>query len=264
MSNNWISSGISGGISLVATWPMEYLKTIKQLPNNNNKKIFNLVKKDIKLNGITTIYKGLAPQLITSIPRTSIRFTSFNYFNKLFNNQNKTNIPITFSAGLFAGMMESITIYTPSEVIKVQAIKNSNLKSSQIIKNIYKNNGLKGFYQGLLPTIYRQSTTQGFSFLGNTISKKYYINYFDSSIASLLAGITGGAFAVYVNNPLDVIKTTSQSYNKNVKISKIINNIYQDNGIKGFYKGSLFRCLRVAPLHGITFFCFDYINKILN
>ena len=52
MNNSIIIGGITGFISQGLTWPMEYLKTTKQLPRYNNYSIFNTLKTDIKTNGL--------------------------------------------------------------------------------------------------------------------------------------------------------------------------------------------------------------------
>jgi len=263
-TKTFINGGISGGIALTLVYPLEYLKTIKQLPKNyHQKNIFGLVKNDIKQNGIKSIFRGYLPQLLSSIPRTSIRFISFNYANKVLNNENKKSHLKNFGAGLFAGTMESITVYTPSEVLKVQNINHPKKNLTQIIKYIYQTNGIYGFYNGLFPTILRQGTTQGLSFLGNNFSRKYYSKYFGDTSSSFLSGVTGGIFATVINNPLDVIKTNQQSFDKKSKdtIMETVKQIYRSNGIKGFYKGLIFRSLRVGPLHGITFMMLSFLNK---
>lgn len=259
MTNSFIIGGISGCISQSIVWPIEYMKTIKQLPEHRNLSIIKTVKNDIKLNGLRSIYRGLIPQLITTIPRAALRYSIFDQLKNSYSNDNLTNLK-KLSFGMIAGGSEAIILTTSSEVIKVQLIHNKN-DSITTLKNFYKNNGIKGFYKGIIPTTLRQSTNHGITFL-TVENLRPLINEIDyiNPYSSLFAGMIGGTLAVTLNNPIDVIKTYKQSDRLNDSTTKIIKEIYQNKGIKGFYSGLALRFLRVGPMYGITFFIYDSLT----
>ena len=260
MTNSFIIGGISGCISQSIVWPVEYMKTIKQLPKYKNLSIIQTIKSDIKLNGITNIYRGLIPQLITTMPRTALRYSIFDYLKNNYSNDNISNFKKLFF-GMIAGGTEAIILTTPSEVIKVQLINNKN-DSITTLKNFYKNNGIKGFYKGSLSTTLRQSTNHGITFLTVENLRPIFneVDYI-KPYGSLFAGMIGGTLAVTLNNPIDVIKTYKQSDRLNDSTTKIIKEIYQNKGVKGFYSGLALRSLRVGPMYGITFFIYDLLIK---
>lgn len=260
MTNSFIIGGISGCISQSIVWPIEYMKTIKQLPEYRNLSIIKTIKSDIKFNGITNIYRGLIPQVITTMPRTALRYSIFDHLKNNYSNDNISNLK-KLSFGMIAGGTEAIILTTPSEVIKVQLINNKN-DSITTLKNFYKNNGIKGFYKGSLSTTLRQSTNHGITFLTveNLRPRFNEIDYI-KPYSSLFAGMIGGTIAVTLNNPIDVIKTYKQSDRLNDSTSKIIKEIYLNKGIKGFYSGLALRSLRVGPMYGITFFIYDSLTK---
>lgn len=257
--------GISGLFSQIITWPLEFIKTTKQLPKyKDERSILNVVRNEVKINGYKILFTGILPQVTSSIPRSSLRFYTFNKLNEILDNKDKKNNIKNFYTGIIAGGIEASVIMTPAEVIKVKSIKYCKESNLSIIKRIYKNQGLSGFYQGIYPTVLRQATTQGFSFLAFNYSKPRYLNYFkDDNISSFLAGLTGGCFAVFVNHPIDTIKTRIQSNKLKGNLLNDIKNMYQENGILRFYKGGLLRGLRVGTLHGITFLSYDFFKKIL-
>ena len=272
MSNSFIIGGISGGISQTIMWPIEYMKTIKQLPESKNSSITQIFFKDIKTNGILSIYRGLVPQLTSAIPRTAMRYSTFDYLKNTVKDKNGNNTNLQkLSFGMIAGAFEAITITTPAEVIKVQLVNDNTRGSKDGLSNkstfgnilnslnkFYKINGLSGFYKGSLMTTIRQSTNHGITFLA-VENMRPLLNNYDNirPISGLLSGFTGGTLAVLLNNPIDVIKTNKQSERLNDSTSKIINEIYQKKGIQGFYSGLVLRTLRVGPMYGISFYIYD-------
>jgi hypothetical protein len=83
MTNSFIIGGISGCISQTIMWPIEYMKTLKQLPEYKNLSITRTFIKDIRTNGFISIYRGLAPQLTSAIPRTAMRYAVFDHLKIL-------------------------------------------------------------------------------------------------------------------------------------------------------------------------------------
>ena len=106
------------------------------------------------------------------------------------------------------------------------------------------------------------SSTQGVTFL----TYDYSINYLNKSYyfknnSALYAGIAGGVASVFVNNPIDVIKTYKQSDRINSNTLSIAKEIFESKGIIGFYNGLIFRTARVAPLQGITLCTYSILSK---
>ena len=145
MDNSIIIGGISGVISQGLTWPMEYLKTKKQLPIYSKANVFNIIKTDIKTNGILSIYRGLSPQLISSFPRAGVRFAVYENL-KIFLEDDNGNLSTSkkFTCGLIAGGIEAATVMTPAEVIKIQTInKNENKANTNVVVQISPLNEIK-------------------------------------------------------------------------------------------------------------------------
>ena len=159
-STSILNKSLVGMLSQGLTWPLEYIKIVKQFDGVGGKSIANIIKNDIKTNGILVVYKGLMPQIITSVPRFTIRFSVYESLNKY--NTNNSEV-MKFGTGLIAGGVESTFVCTPNEAIKMQMIKNK-ATIFPTIHNIYNANGIGGFWKGGIATISRQSTTQGISF----------------------------------------------------------------------------------------------------
>lgn len=74
--------------------------------------------------------------------------------------------------------------------------------------------GVKGVYQGLVPTIMKQSTNQAIRFFVMESLKEWYKGGDNNkTIPKLYVGAFGalaGAASVYGNTPIDVVKTRMQ------------------------------------------------------
>ena len=127
--------------------------------------------------------------------------------------------------------MESCLIYTPSEYLKIQAMKNNTLR--MLKPKIYQNP--KILFKGLLPTMVRTGTNQAVCFT----FYDYFNEYFSSSLGhhsgKLVTGSLGAVTAVMVNNPIDVIKTKTQASNSS--ILSATKDIITNDGILGFWRG---------------------------
>ena len=80
-----IAGGITGGIEICITYPTEYVKTQLQLDEKvgKYKGIFDCAKQTVQTNGVRGLYRGLPVLLYGSIPKSAVRFGSFEQFKKL-------------------------------------------------------------------------------------------------------------------------------------------------------------------------------------
>merc|ERR1739838_497331 len=79
-----VVGGITGGIEICITYPTEYVKTQLQLDEKvgKYKGILDCAKQTVKSNGVTGLYRGLPVLLYGSIPKSAVRFGSFEQFKK--------------------------------------------------------------------------------------------------------------------------------------------------------------------------------------
>ena len=142
-----IIGGLCGGIAQgFFQTPLQRLKTEAMTMNNNNN--FNsthLFKKIINKNGITGLYKGLAPMTLKKGLDWGIRFYGIETFKNNFPEFYQTT-PGKFAAGLCGGLLSLTTLPFDVMVAKIQKSE-SKLDVKQII-NLMKQDGFKGFFKG--------------------------------------------------------------------------------------------------------------------
>ncbi|KAF6036009.1 hypothetical protein EB796_005678 [Bugula neritina] len=82
-----IAGGLTGGIEICITFPTEFVKTQLQLDQKTGatKKyngIFDCVRQTVRAHGVLGLYRGLTVLLYGSIPKSAVRFGSFEEFKK--------------------------------------------------------------------------------------------------------------------------------------------------------------------------------------
>ena len=157
-----ISGLISGFASTLVVVPVDRIKILMQNKETITKNLFKP----------SSLYKGFSITLFRETPGFGIYFTTYNKLTNKFNNEK--SLLKSFIFGSLSGFTSWIFIY-PSDLIKTkyQSIKNTSIVSvNHVIKQIYKNNGLTGFYSGFSFAILRAIPLHGGVFLGYEYSKK--------------------------------------------------------------------------------------------
>lgn len=179
---------IAGLANAVVAIPVEHIRIKMQVEGTKLIKKYNgsfdCLMKIYKEHGIQGIYKGGAPTL----PREAIAyFFYFGMYEGLMQYSEKTHgdrnsIPLwkVLFFGALAGYGEWVPGY-PFDVIKskyqADDIKNpkyTSLKSCAV--DIYKTNGFKGFYSGLLPCLMRAPPATAATFAGFELTSRAWDN----------------------------------------------------------------------------------------
>ena len=149
VNNSIISGAVAGFASSFIVTPVERLKIMSQIDPTT---------KIIKRYNLPYLFKGLSSTFTREMPGFAIYFTSYEYMKKiLIGRSNNDSIIDTinnlqpydhFIMGGISGFLAWFFIY-PQDLVKTQIqASTDNIKPLHIIKSIYKNNGLKGFFRG--------------------------------------------------------------------------------------------------------------------
>lgn len=189
-------------------------------------------------------------------------------------------------AGAGSGALVAFVL-TPVELVKCKLQIQQQHVSSQnytgpghVMSHVWRHHGLLGFYRGFLATMVRE-TFGGMFWFGayeyacaafldrkqrrdhrNALTKKDL-----SSIELMISGAMGGIGYNVSMFPVDVIKSISQTDEEVRKglpprsMGQVAKSIYQDAGIRGFYRGCGITALRSAPTSAIIFF--TYVSACL-
>ncbi|PVV01430.1 hypothetical protein BB560_002114 [Smittium megazygosporum] len=242
------------------------------------KSIFNLKR----------FYVGLSPNIAGNCVSWGLYFGWYNWIKQEISirqgtasgkkyGQNKQGASfLSAKQHLFASSMAGVLtqlVANPFWVIKVRMCQPRELKGSIEYKGVidglfklWKAEGLKGYYKGLVPGIIGVSHG-ALQFMAYEEMKKYlvvkkYNSLQDSSFSYLeylSMSTTSKLFAAAVTYPYQVVRTRMQS-TESIKYKSVLSTImiiYRGEGIQGFYKGLGPNIIRVLPGTMITFLVYE-------
>ncbi|CAG8647958.1 5459_t:CDS:2 [Funneliformis caledonium] len=222
------------------------------------------IVKIVRYEGITSLWRGLSPALVMSIPVTVIYFVGYDYLRDSLWSNWKGKYSETYSP-LIAGATArtiSATVISPLELFRtrMQGPEGANgLK--EVMKGVQKMakiNGVSSLWRGLEPTLYRDVPFSAIYWAGYELTKKHLSNYMheknvDGNInkfeIAFLSGAASGSVAATLTTPFDVAKTRRQvamNQTKRPTMSRILRQIVEEEGYKGLFRGGTLRISKVA------------------
>ncbi|RQM20845.1 hypothetical protein B5M09_003698 [Aphanomyces astaci] len=263
-----VAGAIAGGIEMCSIWPMEMIKTNLQLGTmkSHYTKMLPGFRYHIQTGGVLSLYRGLAPVLVGSLPKAGLRFGAFDSIKQLLADEHGQSTPLrNLAAGMSAGAIEAILVTTPTETVKTKLI-DANAGMLHGIKRILETDGIRGLYQGLTATIMKQATNTGLRFMWFSEYKarvpdllaRNGVNYDTLSPGELaIVSFVGGMTAAF-----DVVKTKMQGLEgaRYPNTWDCAMTILKRDGVAGFYAGVVPRLGRVIPGQGIIFMSYDTIS----
>ena len=183
----------------------------------------------------------------------------------------------TAFSGALSGLVSGLLLQ-PLEVLKINLIlmpkqfdytqKQNFLRAFvEASRIIYREEGVRGFYRGNVPSVLSSGISAGlyFSILGRleTITREKKIN---KQLSDFFCSATARSAASCLVNPLNVWKTRAEilGYNEYRSIKGSILKIYRNEGVYGFFKGTLLMMLRDFPFGGIFYVTYRATNHVLH
>ncbi|XP_047136736.1 tricarboxylate transport protein B, mitochondrial isoform X1 [Hydra vulgaris] len=276
-----MAGGITGGLEILCTFPTEYVKTQLQLDSRaavpKYTGILNCISTTIKNHGFFGLYRGLSSLLYGSIPKSSVRFSTYEFLrNRMADSHGKLTHSATLMCGLGAGVAEAVLVVCPMETIKVKFIHDQtqpNPKYKGFFSGVYtiiKTEGLHGTYRGLTATVLKQGSNQAIRFFVFNNLKSYFQGDDHTKeigpVKTFFIGGIAGAASVFGNTPIDVIKTRMQGLDahKYKNTLDCLLKTWREEGPFAFYKGAIPRLGRVCFDVAFTFTLYEQVMKGLD
>lgn len=219
------------------------------------------------------LYQGVAPNVIGNGCAWGLYLFLYNTIDVLNNKKNerkRLTFQDRFMYSTIAGIV-TISITNPIWVVKTRmCLQYSSSKTDTQYKNmfdcirrIYKLDGIKAFYRGLIPGIF--GTVHGtIQFVSYEQMKDFYSRTFHTTQFSTPMILTFSALskliAISTTYPYQVVRTRLQDQHQRYDgVIDVMKKTYHREGAGGFYKGLVPTVYRVVPACCITFVVYEFV-----
>ncbi|XP_015917319.1 mitochondrial glycine transporter A [Parasteatoda tepidariorum] len=264
---SFLAGSVSGTCSTLLFQPLDLIKTRIQNASkcgqnkNGMVTLFVQVLRNEKLLGL---WRGTLPSVMRCVPGVGMYFSSLHWLQTNFGSENPHPLE-SMSFGVLARSFVGVTLL-PVTVLKTRyesGIYAYNSLSEALYK-IYKFEGRKGLFSGMIPTLFRDAPFSGIYLMFYTQTKKmvppYVHDYVSTAPVNFTCGIVAGVFAAGITQPADVIKTKMQLYPKKYNTVPVAATlVFKENGIQGFFSGMVPRVVRRTLMAALAWTVYEQV-----
>lgn len=224
-----IAASFGGAVSAIVTCPFDVIKTRLQvaptIPVKNarfKQQVFSGTMdafiKITKNEGVLTLWRGLAPSLIMTVPNAAIYFNSYEGLKKQIARLDLVSAGlIPLIAGAIARVI-AVTTLAPLELIRTnfQASNPSSSNRNQTVLSFVKKTGAKGLWLGVGATLTRDVPFSAiywscYEFLKARLKNEIPQHKSGAFITSFVCGCMSGMLSAFLTTPIDLVKTRLQT-----------------------------------------------------
>lgn len=272
---NFLAGAGTGLITKTCVSPLERLKILYQTQgiNNPNKygSITNSLRTIVKEEGFRGLYKGNLVNCYRITPIYSLKFTFNEFYKSILIKDRKATFIDLLTVGALSGISQIGATY-PLDLLRTRyALAETNQGIINYSRNVLKSEGIRGFYKGIPISMVTGSTHIGLqlSFYETYKSRIKNVNGLDNVGTKLLSGSLAGVCAQSITYPGDVLKKRMHTNGilgekkHYINTYDCIKQIYNKEGMRGFYKGIRVSTLKTIPSAAIQFTVYDKLKKWL-
>ncbi|KAI8846301.1 mitochondrial carrier domain-containing protein [Chytridium lagenaria] len=314
---SFAAGAIAGAVEATVTYPTEYIKTRLQLqkkaasllhatapksasPAAGGKPLnmWQMISTTVRDQGFFSLYRGVSAMVIGTAAKASVRFLVFDSIKAALADKEtgKVSAARMAIAGLGAGVIEAVTVVTPSETVKTKLIEDQVRSVTQGtkpkyrglvhgVREIIKETGFRGIYQGVTAVVARQGANQAVRLTVYGMLKEYTVTWWNKRPASAIKdaesgkavalpwyatfgiGAIAGIITVYTTMPLDVVKTKMQGIEARTEYKNTADCLVKtvrNEGVFALWKGATPRLGRLIFSGGIVFAVYEEVIKVFD
>ncbi|XP_040580183.1 mitochondrial glutathione transporter SLC25A40 [Lepeophtheirus salmonis] len=221
-----------------------------------------------RAEGISSLWSGLSPTLVLSLPTTVIYFLTYESLRMKFISRN-TFSNDNVSSGVAGGIARiwAVTLVSPLELVrtKMQSQKMSFSEVRHAIFSLIKNSGPLSLWKGLTATMFRDVPFSSLYWPTYETVKHHLCkeNRPPRFVDNLISGGIAGGLSSALTTPFDVIKTKRQIElgTKHTTNFAVAQRIVSENGFKGLLAGLTPRVMKVSPACAIMISSYEYCKS---
>ncbi|XP_057957838.1 mitochondrial carrier protein CoAc1 isoform X5 [Malania oleifera] len=285
-----IAGGTAGAVAKTAIAPLERIKILLQTRTEGFRSlgVCGSLKKLLKHEGVSGFYKGNGASVLRIVPYAALHYMTYEQYRCwILNNYSTlgTGPIIDLLAGSAAGGTAVLCTY-PLDLARAKlayqivdtrgSFKNrmGNFQAqsayngiNDVIKNVYKEGGVRALYRGVGPTLIGILPYAGLKFYIYEELKSHFSEEHQKSIVMRLScGALAGLFGQTFTYPLDVVRRQMQVENLmpstqgNVRYRNTIDGlvtIVRNHGWRQLFAGLSINYIKIVPSVAIGFTAYD-------
>lgn len=291
---------VAGVIGKYIEYPFDTVKVrLQSQPDNQPlryKGPLDCFRQSIRADGFLGLYRGISAPLVGAAIETSSLFfferigRETIYASGFSSREHALPLPALWFTGAFSGAFTSFLL-TPIELVKCKiqvpetegGVVKAPLKPIPVIRDIFRHQGIRGFWHGQLGTLIREAGGCAAWFGSKETASKLMRDWNELSATSpeelvamreaalplwqqAVAGASAGMSYNFLFFPADTVKSRMQTTpigeaTQNRTFGKEAAALWKQAGIKGFYRGCGITVLRSAPSSAFIFMVYDGLKK---
>ena len=293
-----IAGGVAGGLSRTLVSPLERLKILFQTQGGEMEAKYTSVRQGLsviwKEDGLRGLFRGNGSNVLRIVPAVALQFFFYDIFRRFMFDHPFVPITETDSqkrkmelgtvqrlvAGAGAGIAACVLTY-PLDFIRARLTLQSgpNALYGGIVdgcRQVYRNEGIRGFYRGLWPSVVGIAPYLGLDFaVYEGLKKCIPVDGEEGKPAKTAlfgCGAVAGTVGQCVSYPIDTVRRRLQvqgfgpaaaAYHYGHSIAATMKTIVKEEGVRGLYKGMTANLAKVAPAVSISFVTYEYMRELL-
>lgn len=262
------------------THPIETIKTRMQVMGEAGSRskidyggnFVSTLKIIVKNEGVSGLFKGIQATWMRESLYSTLRLGLYEPFKVLLGAKDRANTPlyIKFVAGGMSGMVGSV-IANPTDLLKIrmQAMEKNNYNVFWHIKDVYKNSGVKGFYNGIQATVARAMVLNAtklstYDHIKHTLINLNILN--DGKPLHFIASLCAGIVMATTTAPFDIARTRLMNQPHGQKLYTglfdFMSKTVKHEGIRGLYKGFTPQWLRFGPFTTVQLMVWEILRNL--
>jgi len=242
------------------------------------------VNRLVREEGFLSLWRGNLIMVMHRFPYSAINFATYEYLRKHVQGEES---PVTrFFCGATSGAIASVSCY-PLDLLRTRvavshpSAPHGTPSLQSVVRAILAERGPLGLYRGLSVAFFVNvpALAISFSVYGSmkdrflSLHSNLYANLFIGDddrltpLAALISGSVSGMISSLLLYPADVIRRRMQlgsaPSSSPMAARAHVKQILRQEGLRGFYRGILPEMLKVAPMVGVTFCCYEFIAAAL-
>jgi solute carrier family 25 citrate transporter 1 len=282
-----VSGSLGGLVEACCLQPIDVIKTRLQLDPRAQREyrgIWHCGATVVEREGVRALWKGLTPFATHLTLKYTLRMGSNALFQSALADAQtgKLSAAGRLAAGFGAGVLEAVAIVTPFEVVKIrlQQQRHELVKYKGPVhcaSTIVREEGVRGLWAGVSPTIARNGTNQAVMFSAKNYCDKLLWKKREGDGATLLpwqsmvSGFLAGFAGPLATGPFDVVKTRLMAQTRAALpggelhykgMVHAITHIHAEEGLFALWKGLLPRLMRIPPGQAIMWAVADQVTGL--